>query len=388
MTRESADSKSPDRIHKMAWRESLLQSFGPGLLGGITFGKWVQFLVENRFSVSPSCWPRALSISVQSVPNSLVHWADEIRFGRQVRDVTVPPPLFVLGHWRHGTTHLHNLLTIDQRFAFPNNYQCLYPNSFLTAEKLHSRAIDFFLPRNRPMDNVEWSIRSPQEDEFALCLTTLKSPCMGWIIPRQRGHFDKYLTMRDVSESEVKEWKDAFLLFLKKKSLLCGRPLILKSPPHTARIKLLLQMFPNARFVHIRRNPYDVFHSTREMLKSVAELHRLQRMPAAESLDDWILRMYRKMYDAYFEELSLIPPGQFCDVSFEQLEQDPIGQIRGIYEALQLPDFSHVCCELQSYVNSISGYRKNSFPDLPEERRQRIAKDWQRCFEEWGYPCR
>ena len=371
----------------MAWRETLLQSFGPGLLGGITFGKWVQLLIENRFSVSPSCWPRALTISLQSVPTSLVHWADEIRFGRQFRAVTVPPPVFVLGHWRHGTTHLHNLLTIDKRFAFPNNYQCLYPNSFLTAEKLHAGAIDFFLPRQRPMDNVEWRMGSPQEDEFALCVTSLKSPCMGWIFPRLRDHYDKYLTMRDVSAGEVAEWKEAFLLFLKKMALLYGRPLILKSPPHTARIRLLLQMFPDARFVHIHRNPYDVFHSTRKMLKAVAELHRLQRAPAAEDLDDWILRMYRKMYDAYFEERSLIPAGQFCEVGFEQLEQDPIGQIRGVYEALQLPDFSAVNPELQTYVSSIADYRKNSFPDLSAELRQRIAKDWQRCFEEWGYAC-
>ena len=372
----------------MAWRDTLLKSFGPGLLGGITIGKWVQLLIENRFSVSPSCWPRALTISLMSVPTSLLHWADEIRFGRQLSEVTVPPPVFVLGHWRHGTTHLHNLLTIDQRFSFPNNYQCLFPNSFLTAEKLHSKAIDFFLPRQRPMDNVEWRMASPQEDEFAMCVTTFKSPCMGWVFPRQRDHYDKYLTMRDVSAGEVAEWKEAFLLFLKKLALLSRRPLILKSPPHTARIRLLLEMFPDARFVHIHRNPYDVFHSTRKTLKAVAEFHRLQRAPAAADVDDRILRTYRTMYDVYFEERGAIPEGQFCEVGFEQLEQDPIGQIRGIYKALQLPDFSEVHSKVQSYVSSIADYRKNSFPDLPEALRQRIAEDWQRSFQEWGYPFR
>ncbi len=372
----------------MAWRETFLESFGPGLLGGITSRKWAQLLIENRFSVSPSCLPRALTISLQSVPTSLLHWADEIRFGRQFRAVTVPPPVFVLGHWRHGTTHLHHLLTIDKRFAFPNNYQCLYPNSFLTAEKLHSKAIDFFLPKQRPMDNVEWRMGSPQEDEFALCVASFKSPCMGWIFPQQRDRYDKYLTMQDVSEFEIAEWKAAFLLFLKKSTFRSRLPLILKSPPHTARIKLLLQMFPDARFVHIHRNPYDVFHSTQKMLQAVIELHRLQNRSSAHDLDDWILRMYVKMYDAYFEERSLIPAGQFCEVSFAQLEQDPVGQIRGIYEALELPDFSEVHAALQSYVCSIAGYRKNSFPDLPAELQKRIAKDWQRSFHEWAYPCR
>ena len=136
----------------MAWRDSMLRSFGPGLMGGLTFGKWCQLLRENRFAVTPSCLPRAIAISFQSIQNTLFHWTDQRRLGSELKDVVVPPPLFVLGHWRNGTTLLHNLLTVDQRFAFPNNYQSLFPNSFLTAASLHSRAIDFFRnqPSNRP----------------------------------------------------------------------------------------------------------------------------------------------------------------------------------------------------------------------------------------------
>lgn len=103
------------------------------------------------------CWPRAIAISFQSIQNTLFHWTDQRRLGSELKDVVVPPPLFVLGHWRNGTTLLHNLLTVDQRFAFPNNYQSLFPNSFLTAGSLHSRASDFFLPKRRPMDASLWT---------------------------------------------------------------------------------------------------------------------------------------------------------------------------------------------------------------------------------------
>jgi omega-hydroxy-beta-dihydromenaquinone-9 sulfotransferase len=173
----------------MAWRETLLRHIGPGFLGGITFGKWVQLLRENHFAVAPSCLPRALAISCQSVQNSLFHWNDRRQLGMELNDVAVPPPLFLLGHWRHGTTHLHNLLTVDRRFAFANNYQALYPFSFLTAERLHSQVIDFFLPKRRPMDNVQWNMWSPQEDEFALCVSSFKSPCMSWAFPERREHW-------------------------------------------------------------------------------------------------------------------------------------------------------------------------------------------------------
>ena len=97
--------------------------------------------------------------------------------------------------------------------------------------------------------------------------------------------------------------------------------------------------------------------------------------------------MYRQMYDAYFEERNLIPAGQFYEVGFEQLEQNPIEQIHAIYESLHLPDVSQADGELKAYVSSIADYRKNAFPEFSPDLRHRIATEWNRSFEEWGYPC-
>ena len=213
------------------------------------------------------------------------------------------------------------------------------------------------------MDNIEWDMRSPQEDEFALCAATGLSPCMGWAFPRMRDHYDRYLTFRGVPASEIARWQAAFVRFLKKLTWKYRCPLVLKSPPHSCRIGLLLQMFPRARFVHIHRDPYDVFRSSRLMFQVVFEMHRVQRR-RVDDLDDWILRQYREMYDAFFEERGLIPEGQFLvavigrflgraffeerglipegqfhEVGYEELEKDPVGQVRRIYEALNLPEF-------------------------------------------------
>ena len=99
-----------------------------------------------------------------------------------------------------------------------------------------------------------------------------------------------------------------------------------------------------------------------------------------------MLRRYQEMYDAFFEERGLIPNGRFHEVGFEALEVDPVGQVRGIYEALDLPDFGDVEPELEAYVGSISGYKKNTFPELGDDRRRRVVEAWRRSFEEWGYP--
>src|SRR5688572_400947 len=118
----------------MAWRDAFIRWFGPGMLGGITFGDWVRLLRDNRFDVSPRCLLRATAITAQSVQNSLMRRVERWRYGVAVRDAEVLPPVFVLGHWRSGTTHLHNLLATDERFAFPNNYQAIFPHAFLSME--------------------------------------------------------------------------------------------------------------------------------------------------------------------------------------------------------------------------------------------------------------
>jgi omega-hydroxy-beta-dihydromenaquinone-9 sulfotransferase len=370
----------------MTWRDTFLRWFGPGMLGGITFGDWFRVLRDNHFDVSPRQLIRAMAITAQSAQNSVMRRIEDWRYGAVVRDAEILSPVFVLGHWRSGTTHLHNLLTVDKRFAFPNNYEALFPHAMLSMERVQSPFIQWFLSPRRPMDNVEWTMRSPQEDEFALCVMTFMSPCMGWFFPKRRDHYDRYLTFRGVDEREVKQWQSAMLAYFGRLSCKYKLPLVLKSPPHTGRIRRLLEIFPGAKFVHVHRDPNAVFSSTRKMLTVNFSLHCLQRPPAAEELDEWIIRQYRAMHDAFFEDRNLIPSGHYHELSFEKLEADPIGEMQRVYEALSLPDFCYVRPALERYVDSARGYQKNAFPELPVALQRRIADAWSPCFEQWGYP--
>lgn len=274
---------------------------------------------------------------------------------------------------------------MDRQFAFPNNYQVCYPHTFLTTEALNAR-FGFLLPDRRPQDNVRIALGEPQEDEFALVVSTALSPYMGWIFPHRQAFYDRYLTFRGVSEEEVSQWKSALVCFLQKLTLKYGRPLLLKSPPHTCRIKLLLDLFPDARFVHIHRNPFTVFQSTQKLFTTAIPGMQLQ-FPDHRHLDQWILRTYQVMYEVFFEEKGLIPPGRFHEVCFEQLEQDPVGQLRDVYRGLNIAGFDAVEPTVRRYVDSLAGYRKNEYVELPDDLRERVAQAWQRYFAEWGYPC-
>jgi len=369
----------------MSWRQNFLIKFGPGILAGTSLPHWVKLLRKEGAHIDASRFPRALAITTQSLKNAPLAMVEHRRYNSAIEEAPLQPPLFVLGHWRGGTTHLHQLLAQDPRFAYPTNFQVAFPQTFLTAKAFEYRIISYFLPSHRPMDNMEWNLDSPQEDEFALCSMTFLSPCMGWVFPRERARFDRYLTFDGVDPAEVAIWKQAFQSFLKKLQWHYGRALILKSPQHTARIRLLLEMFPQARFVHIHRDPCRVFQSSLHTFRVIFGMNSLQRFHA-ENIDEWIIQQYKAMYAAYFRDRLGIPPGHLYEISYEQLERDPEGEISKRYQALGLPDFEAVRPKLRTYLSSISGFRKNTFTELSPELRSRISLEWRACFEHWGYP--
>lgn len=351
----------------------------------MTLGRWLALLRHNGFAIDPPYWPRAAFQTSVALTNSLVAAWESGRLPTDFDATIVKPPIFILGHFRSGTTHLHNLLALDPQFAFPTLYQTLYPRSFVTTEWIVPKLGAFLLLRTRPHDNVAIDFGVPSEDELAILNDSGISPYLSWVFPRRSDEYDRSLTFRGAPATEIAQWKDSLAHFLKKLTRKYDRPIVLKSPPHTARIRLLLELFPDGRFVHIRRDPYTVFCSTRHMYDSTMKYWLLQT-PSPGDVDNRIIAVYRTMYDAYFEERTAIPAGQACEIAYEALERDPIGQVEVVYKELGLDGFSAVRPRLEQYVQSIAGYRKNRHPELSEALRQRLASEWRRSFDEWSYP--
>ena len=180
---------------------------------------------------------------------------------------------------------------------------------------------------------MRFGFELPSEDELALCITTFRSEMLSLVFPRRADHYDRYLTLRGVSEAEVAEWKDALLWFTKKLTWKCRRPLVLKSPHHTGRIRRLLEVFPDAKFIHIHRDPYVVFQSARHTVLKMVDFSTLQR-PRLD-VEEWTIRLYLEMFNAFIEEKGLIRDDRIHEVRFEDLERDPIGEMRRVYEATE-----------------------------------------------------
>jgi hypothetical protein len=362
-----------------------LGSLAFGGLSGILFADWCRLLRRHYRDVDAVYWPRALILGATSLVNSLVHAYEKRTHGRALAAIEVPPPLFVLGHYRSGTTHLHNLLALDEQLAFPNLYQVLFPHTFLTTERLGTALASSFLPETRLVDGMAFGLELPMEDEYALCVATLLSPFLGWTFPRYWDHYARYISFREAGADEVQRWKVGFISFLKKVTLKTGRPLVLKSPLHTCRIRLLLELFPAARFLHVHRHPYVVYQSTLHYERTLGNSHaRLQR-PRTDLAHEWILRRHKLMFEAFFAERELIPAGRFHELAFADLERAPAEQLAAAYERLGLAGFERVRPRIESYTAALAGYRKNRFTELPAARKEEIRREWGRCFDAWGY---
>ncbi len=313
---------------------------------------------------------------MQSLWNSLARRAVDRRHGAAIASTEVVAPVFILGHYRSGTTHLHEALRQcrDPRFASTNRYEAFNPWTFVSTESWLAPLVELFmLPRR------------VQEDEVAFLNLCQLSPYMDWCFPRSRSGYHRYLTFRDATPDEVATWLSSLTYFLKALTLKHGLPLLLKSPPHTARVRLILRAFPDARFIHIRRDPYAVFVSTVRLLKALKPVFGLQLGPIA--IDEAaVLQTYATMYEAYFADRDLIPPGQLVEIAYEDLERDPIGQLRSVYDGLALGDFDAVRPSLESYLSSISGYQKNRHRSLDPSTRARIASACSQSFDAWSYP--
>lgn len=297
-----------------------------------------------------------------------------------------PPPLFILGHWRSGTTYLHDLMSRDPKMSSSTFYQSLMPWEFLSKIPLSRIFFKQFIPLQRPMDRVELTLDGPQEEELAMANMCLYSFFHCIYFPRNMNHiFRRCVLFEDTKTEEINEWKEYWLYFIKKVGLQNGgqNRLIIKNPANTARIGLLLGLFPNAKFVYIYRNPYIVFLSMKNFFIKMLEQFSLQNCDMDE-LEKNILIFYRQLLGKYFLEKRLIPQENIVELRFESLEERPLEELHRIYTHLGLDGFAEAEPSIRAHVDSVSNYKKNTYKPT-EKDIYLVQNNWKMALDCWDY---
>jgi hypothetical protein len=352
---------------------------------GCDFFAWLRLLRKNRGAVAWPYWHIAVSDTVVTLNNTFLHLIQSVIFGGALRRTRITEaPLFILGHWRTGTTLLHDLLICDERLGYPNTYQCLNPCHFVLTEGIFTRCFHWLLPARRPMDNVKVGFDRPQEDEFAIALLTGDaSPYLTIAFPNHAPQCQEYLDLVGVPAPKLRRWQQTFKQFLEQITYKTGKRLVLKSPPHTARIAVLREMFPNALFLHIVRDPSVVFASTVNLWRILYRTHGLQT-PTYAGLEEHVLSTFVRMYQRLEEDKKLLAPHQFCELRYEDLIRDPAGELRKVYDRFDLGDYDKVLPRLETYLATIKGYETNRYQLTPEQR-DVVRQRWGDVIRRYGY---
>lgn len=358
--------------------------FWQGILGMDLATLW-RVLVRNRFRVGLRYWDRLCYLLFIASYNSIMACFERRCNGYKIEGTkAIAPPIFIIGHWRSGTTYLHNLLSFDETFTCPTYYQVMFPHHFVYSQPWGMSIFEYLSPGKRPMDNMTIAAKAPHEDEFALAAMSTVSPYMRVLFPVTGDNGFAALDPRHLEEKALDRWKAAFLHFVEKLTFSKGKRIVFKSPPHLGRVRVLLDLFPQAKFIHIYRNPYEVYLSTKHLWRAGFSFSHLQ-VPDADIVEEVILSWYTELFSLYERDRGLIPPGSLYEVSYEELVSNPRDSLENIYSCLGLPGFEKFWTRVTPYLERQKNYRKNTFV-LDAETKEKIRRRWEPAFQRYGYP--
>lgn len=351
------------------------------------FSNWVRlpFLYGG---VDAQYLPKAAFVSLVSLLFSPLGVFERLRYGRPVNAINATQdhaPIFIIGHWRSGTTYLHNLFAQDTQFSYVTTWQTVAPGFSLSSRAWLPYLLRSQIPKRRMMDEMLMDFSFPQEEEIAVGSLCPYSFSHALYFPRKMPElFDQWGLFEGVSPGEFERWKRVYEGVIKKAMYnMGGRTAVVKNPVNTARMPALRELFPGAKFIHIYRNPYEVFVSTLRMYEKVMALTAFQEIDR-ETLERFTLGVYEKMYERFDHDKLNIPAQSIVDVRYEDLESDPVEQMRRIYEALNLSGFEDANAALKSYVESQASYRKNVHV-IDDRVREQVETHWGFAIERWGY---
>lgn len=294
------------------------------------------------------------------------------------------PPIFIIGHWRSGTAHMHHLMA-KGGFGYLSPVTAGMPWESLGLAATLRPLLERFLPPDRLIDSMPIRPDSPQEDELALGNMTPLAFHHGLYFPERMGELIGEALFFDGCDGSVAEdWKRTFRYFAGKLSVQQGgKQLLLKNPAHTSRVGLIRELFPEAKFIHMVRSPYEVFPSMRQFYRALLPWLALQRYDLG-AVDKLILSTYDRLLAAAERDTADLSSSQYAEVRYERLDADPIDELRQVYQQLELDGFNATLPAFNSYLASVRSWQKGKYAAGDDEH-DLVDQHWHRWVEKWGY---
>lgn len=284
------------------------------------------------------------------------------------RHVLKEDPIFILGHWRSGTSHVQNLLQKDSKFGTLTLYRMLFSDHFIWTEPwllpILNRLSNIFRLRYS-FQRTTLDFKLSGEFDTALCsLGSTEAYTWAHLFPK---NYQRWMNKHVFVEGAASDLSDYDYIIRKVSFQAKNKRIIVKSPGDTARIQALLKRYPNASFIYLWRDSYDVYHSSMYLWKAIQRENSLQHLTPKE-ISELVLWTYPLVLENYERGKAFIPKRQLFEVSFDDLHDNTENVLQKAYDQLFFGDFDP--SDFATFLSLNKAHRKANYEKDSDIERQ------------------
>ncbi len=254
----------------------------------------------------------------------------------EILNEPIAPPVIIMGLPRTGTTKLHRMLAVDQRFPSLRAWQIMNPAPFPGGPGADGRdprisaaeQVDAMVDATVPELMAGHPIRAEDVDEEFVTLMEMNFDYLLLAMRVEAPRFEAWVRTRPVLPNY--RFLRRCLQYLQWQTGNAGKPYLLKSPLHLSALDALLEVFPGATLVHCHRDPVAAATSFMRLSELARGLCYDRVDPHA--LGTWILTLLGEQIQKNLEQRAALRQRlKIIDVAFRDIARDPFAAIDRIY---------------------------------------------------------
>jgi hypothetical protein len=276
-------------------------------------------------------------------------WADD----PAVLERPINEPVFVTGFARSGTSILHELLALDPTARAPRTWELDDPAAAASTDEATRDAAR----RAGDATHSFWADAQPEYDAMHHNAGDLPNECIfataheflsdHWSGCHGAPSYTRHLVMSDHTDAYRCHRR---ILQTLQGDVAAAPRWLLKAPSHLATLRTLFAVYPDARVVHVHRDPLKCVPSTLSLMGTL----RSMRSDTVDLTDVavGVSAGFALMLDGIIADRARgrLPDDRFVDVRYADLMTDPGMTVARIEERLGRPAGDELVARVRSYV--------------------------------------
>jgi hypothetical protein len=245
----------------------------------------------------------------------------------------ISDPVFVIGLPRSGTTLLFNLLAQDDSHRSPLYWEIMHLMPVVKNNKDREKRrkktnreliiAKTLIPKLRAMHTIR--AETPEECEQ---IATMNVRSFVYMCMAEVPEYIDYL--KECSFDSVFDWHKKFFQALE----LSGKPKrwLLKDPSHIGHLPEILKTYPNAKFIHIHRDPTESVGSFCSLTKNVRSA--FSRKIDTHVIGQTVIDFWNHNLEKGMSDRKSLSDNQIVDIQYDEFINNPIEVIKHTYSQL------------------------------------------------------